>query len=143
MATSLIEYENIQTTVSKAKALRPLIDKLINIAKKGDLTARRRISAVLYKPKMVEKLLTMASDRFSDRNCGYTLIAKNGFRAGDAAPMCYLALTNTTDFKAATGIYASVKSDRSRRVAASKAAVSQPKEAKSESATSDSNSADN
>ncbi|MDR1309223.1 MAG: 50S ribosomal protein L17 [Deltaproteobacteria bacterium] len=124
MATSLIQHESIKTTVPKAKALRPIVDRLVTLAKRGDLPAIRSIAAVLMTKDMVKKLLTM-KDRFSDRSCGYTLMAKAGFRAGDAAPMCFLSLIRPEDGKASTGLSApaSRATDRSRRVAASRAKI--------------------
>jgi large subunit ribosomal protein L17 len=122
MATSLIERDSIKTTVAKAKALRPIIDRLITWAKKGDLPAIRSIAAVLMTKAMVKRLLEIKG-RFSDRSCGYTLMAKTGHRLGDAAPMCVLSLIKPEDSKAATGLSAPASKtvDRGRRVAASKA----------------------
>jgi large subunit ribosomal protein L17 len=122
MATSLFEHEQIKTTVAKGKALKPVIDKLVTTAKRGDLTAMRHVSAIIRSRKIVSKLFEMCKDRFATRNCGYTIMVKSGWRLGDAAPMCYLTLVQADEPKA--GRTTKTKpSDRSRRVAASQAAT--------------------
>ena len=87
MAASLIKHEQITTTLPKAKELRPFVEKLVTLAKKGDLHARRQaISAVRDVPQ-VGKLFETIGPRYADRNGGYIRIMKAGFRTGDNAPM--------------------------------------------------------
>ncbi|MDR2300628.1 MAG: 50S ribosomal protein L17, partial [Deltaproteobacteria bacterium] len=85
MATSLFEHQEIRTTLSKAKALRPLVDKLINLAKRGDLPARRFVHDTLRSDKVAKEVMSGAKLKFGDRQSGYVVIAKLGFRAGDRA----------------------------------------------------------
>lgn len=129
MVTSLFEYDRITTTISKAKALRPLADKMIGLAKngKGDLHSLRQAAAVLTKRTVLDKLFEEASGRYSDRSCGYTVMVKTGLRKGDAAPMVILELAKPGQQKATTGgggtqkkaKAKSVAGDRSKRVAQS------------------------
>jgi large subunit ribosomal protein L17 len=90
LASSLIEYEQIQTTLPKAKDLRPYVEKLITIAKKGDVPSRRRLISVLHSEVLAEKLISTLSSRYKERSGGYTRIIKSGFRYGDASPMAYI-----------------------------------------------------
>ena len=134
MVTSLFEYDRITTTVSKAKALRPLADKMIGLAKggKGDLHAFRQAAAVITKRAVLDKIFEEAAGRFSDRPCGYTVMVKTGLRKGDAAPMVILELVKAGQAKATVGGGATAKKtaksagDRSKRVAKSKAAAAEP-----------------
>jgi large subunit ribosomal protein L17 len=123
MATILIKHESINTTLAKAKALQPVIDKLVTLAKQGDLESRRKIFGTLYEKKVAEKLLEISPSRFANRSSGFTLVGKTGFRAGDAAPKCVITLISETDTKAPVGRGGGLKirADRGRRVAASKA----------------------
>ena len=90
MAASLIKHEQITTTLPKAKELRPFVEKLVTLAKKGDLHARRQaISAVRDVPQ-VGKLFEVLGPRYADRNGGYIRIMKAGFRHGDNAPMAVI-----------------------------------------------------
>ena len=90
MAASLIKHEQITTTLPKAKELRPFVEKLVTLAKKGDLHARRQaISAVRDVPQ-VGKLFETLGPRYSERNGGYIRIMKAGFRHGDNAPMAVI-----------------------------------------------------
>lgn len=125
MVTSLFEYDRITTTISKAKALRPLADKMIGLAKngKGDLASFRQAAAVITKRAVLDKVFDEAAGRFSDRACGYTVMVKTGLRSGDAAPMVIVELIKPGQAKAKTGGGApkAAKStgDRSKRVAQS------------------------
>jgi large subunit ribosomal protein L17 len=92
MAASLIKHEQIKTTLPKAKDLRPIVEKLITLGKRGDLHARRQLLAVLSEKPIVEKLITTLSERYADRDGGYTRVLKAGFRVGDAAPMGVIEL---------------------------------------------------
>lgn len=87
MCGSLIEHEQIKTTLPKAKELRPIIEKLITLAKRGDLHARRQAAAALKQDKDVAKLFEILGPRYKDRQGGYVRILKAGFRYGDMAPM--------------------------------------------------------
>lgn len=90
MACSLIEHEQIKTTLPKAKELRPIVEKLITMAKKGSLHARRMLISKLQSNKTVKKLFDDVAPRFAARNGGYVRIMKAGFRYGDAAPMAII-----------------------------------------------------
>ena len=90
MAGSLIEHEQIKTTLPKAKELRPIVEKLITLAKRGDLHARRLVAAQLKQDKDVAKLFEVLAPRYKDRNGGYTRVLKAGFRYGDMAPMAII-----------------------------------------------------
>ena len=90
MAGSLIEHEQIKTTLPKAKELRPIVEKLITLAKRGDLHARRQAAAQLKQDKDVAKLFDVLGPRMAERKGGYTRIMKAGFRYGDMAPMAII-----------------------------------------------------
>jgi large subunit ribosomal protein L17 len=103
MVTSLLEHERIVTTTPKAKELRKLADKMITLAKRGDLHARRQALAVIRSKKVVDKLFTKLKDEYMDRSGGYTRIILTGNRAGDAASMAIIELVNfTEEIEAAT-----------------------------------------
>ena len=90
MAGSLIEHEQIKTTLPKAKELRPIVEKLITLAKRGDLHARRQADAQLKEDKHVARLFEILGPRYKDRQGGYVRILKAGFRYGDMAPMAII-----------------------------------------------------
>lgn len=90
MCGSLIEHEQIKTTLPKAKELRPIIEKLITLAKRGDLHARRQAAAALKQDKDVAKLFDVLGPRMKERQGGYVRILKAGFRYGDMAPMAII-----------------------------------------------------
>ncbi|MEE4137717.1 MAG: 50S ribosomal protein L17 [Desulforhopalus sp.] len=92
MATSLFEHERIVTTVEKAKELRPITEKLITLAKRGDLHARRQALSFIRSKAVVDKLFTEIKDKFSERKGGYTRILRTGVRKGDAAEMAIIEL---------------------------------------------------
>lgn len=92
MVTSLFEHERIVTTVQKAKELRPIADKMITLAKKGDLHSRRQALSYIRSKDIVAKLFDEINDQFSDRNGGYTRIIRTGTRQGDAADMAIIEL---------------------------------------------------
>ncbi len=87
MCGSLIEHEQIKTTLPKAKELRPIIEKLITLAKRGDMHARRQAAAALKQDKDVAKLFDVLGPRMKERQGGYVRVLKAGFRYGDMAPM--------------------------------------------------------
>lgn len=90
MAGSLIEHEQIKTTLPKAKELRPIIEKLITLAKRGDLHARRQAGAQLKQDQYVARLFDILGPRYKDRQGGYVRVLKAGFRYGDMAPMAII-----------------------------------------------------
>ena len=92
LAAALFTHERIQTTETKAKRLRPLAERLITFAKRGDLHARRRVLAVITDKGVVHKLFTEIAPQVEDREGGYTRIVKTGFRKGDNAPMAVIEL---------------------------------------------------
>ena len=94
MSGSLIEHEQIKTTLPKAKELRPIVEKLITLAKRGDLHARRLALSRLKQDMHVSKLFDVLGKRHKDRKGGYTRVLKAGFRYGDMAPM---AMTELVD----------------------------------------------
>ncbi|CUH59338.1 50S ribosomal protein L17 [Thalassobacter stenotrophicus] len=90
MAGSLIEHEQIKTTLPKAKELRPIIEKMITLAKRGDLHARRQLGSKLKQDAYVTKLMDILGPRYKDRQGGYVRVMKAGFRYGDMAPMAII-----------------------------------------------------
>ena len=90
MAGSLIEHEQIKTTLPKAKELRPIVEKLITLAKKGDLHARRQARAQLKEDQYVTKLFDVLGPRYTERKGGYIRVLKAGFRYGDMAHMAII-----------------------------------------------------
>ena len=94
MAASLIEHEQIVTTLPKAKEMKPFMDKLITLAKRGDLHARRLAVARIRNKDAVAKLFEVMGERYAERNGGYTRVLKAGFRHGDNAPMAVIELVD-------------------------------------------------
>jgi len=90
MANALIKHEQIKTTLPKAKDLRPIVEKLITLGKKGGLANKRLAYAELRDNAVVDKLFTVIAERYKDRNGGYTRVLKAGFRYGDNAPMAII-----------------------------------------------------
>ena len=90
MAVSLIQHEQIKTTLPKAKDLRPIVEKLVTMARKNDLATRRRLIALIRDESAVNKLLTSLNERYLSRQGGYIRILKAGFRYGDMAPMAVI-----------------------------------------------------
>src|ERR1035438_803681 len=87
LCASLIKHEQIVTTLPKAKDLRPVVEKLITLGKRGDLHARRQAVAKIRDLAMVKKLFEVLGPRYKERNGGYTRVLKAGFRYGDSAPV--------------------------------------------------------
>mgnify|MGYP005853485437 CR=1 FL=1 len=94
MAGSLIEHEQIKTTLPKAKELKPIFEKLITLAKRGDLHARRMAAAQLKQDAHVKKLFDVLGPRYKARAGGYARVLKAGFRYGDMAPMAIIELVD-------------------------------------------------
>lgn len=94
MAASLIKHEQIVTTLPKAKEMKPIIDKLITLSKRGDLHARRQAISQIRDVAMVRKLFDSLGERYKDRQGGYSRVLKAGFRYGDNAPMAVIELVD-------------------------------------------------
>ncbi len=92
MACSLIEHEQIKTTLPKAKELKPYVEKLITLAKRGDLHARRLVASQIQQDPAVKKLFDVLGARYQDRQGGYSRVIRAGFRYGDMAPMAIIEL---------------------------------------------------
>jgi large subunit ribosomal protein L17 len=90
MAAALIKHEQIVTTVPKAKELRPIVEKLVTLGKRGDLHARRQAIAAMRDLPMVKKLFEVLGPRYKDRDGGYTRVVKAGFRYGDSAAVAVI-----------------------------------------------------
>jgi large subunit ribosomal protein L17 len=90
MAAALIKHEQIVTTLPKAKDLRPIVEKLVTLGKRGDLHARRQAVAELRDQAMVKKLFDVLGPRYKERNGGYTRVLKAGYRYGDSAPVAVI-----------------------------------------------------
>src|ERR1700747_2179157 len=90
MAAALIKHEQIVTTLPKAKDLRPIVEKLVTLGKRGDLHARRQAIAQMRDIPMVKKLFEVIGPRYKERNGGYTRVLKAGFRYGDSAPVAVI-----------------------------------------------------
>ena len=95
MVTSIIEHERIVTTVPKAKAVKPLVDKMITLAKRDTLHARRQAAAFLETPDAVKKLFDKLGTRFGQRNGGYTRVVRLGWRKGDGAEQAMIELVGS------------------------------------------------
>ena len=94
MSGSLIEHEQIKTTLPKAKELKRVVEKLITLGKRGDLHARRLAASQLKEDQYVAKLFDVLGPRYKDRQGGYTRVLKAGFRYGDMAPMAIIELVD-------------------------------------------------
>ncbi len=90
MAAALIKHEQIMTTLPKAKDLRPIVEKLVTLGKRGGLHARRQAIAKIRDVAMVRKLFDVIGPRYQDRNGGYTRVVKAGYRYGDSAPVAVI-----------------------------------------------------
>ncbi|HXR96734.1 MAG TPA: 50S ribosomal protein L17 [Terriglobales bacterium] len=110
LVTSLVLEERIQTTIPKAKAIRPLAERMITLGKRGSLHARRQAASYLLSPQAVAKLFDSLSARFGDRAGGYTRIVKTGFRQGDNAAMAYI------EFLGSEGMQQAKRQRRSERL---------------------------
>ena len=94
MSVALIKHEQIQTTLPKAKELSPFVDKLITLGKKGDLASRKKAYSILPEKKWTSKIFDELSERYKERDGGYTRVLKAGFRYGDSAPMAVIELVD-------------------------------------------------
>ena len=112
LATSLFEHDSITTTEAKAKRLRPLAERLVTFAKRGDLHARRRVMTVIRDKGVVHRLFVEIGPDMAERNGGYTRIVRIGHRLGDAGETAYLELIKSAEQK---------EQERSARIAAAEA----------------------
>src|SRR5580700_3833208 len=94
MCVALIKHEQITTTLPKAKELRPVVERLITLGKRGGLHARRQAIAEIKDLALVEKLFTVIAERYKARKGGYTRVLKAGFRVGDNAPLAIIELVD-------------------------------------------------
>ena len=94
MLNSLIKYEQITTTLPKAKELKPKIDKVITLGKKADLSNKKNLFSKLQNKNSVKKVFETLSKRYASRNGGYSRVLKAGFRTGDDAPMAVIELVD-------------------------------------------------
>lgn len=99
MVTSLLKYEQIETTDAKAKAIRPIAEKMVTLAKRGDLHARRQALAYLKEKVVIHRLFADLKDRYVDRQGGYIRIIKKGARKGDGAPVSIVQLLPLDEVK--------------------------------------------
>ncbi len=90
LAQALVKHEQISTTLPKAKDLRPVVERLVTLAKRGDLHSRRLVLARLRDAALTDKLFSALAERYKDRKGGYTRVLKAGFRYGDNAPMAII-----------------------------------------------------
>ena len=97
MVTSLFEHEQIETTDAKAKVIRPVAEKMITLAKRGDLHARRQALAYMQDKAVIHKLFDEMKDRYLDRQGGYLRIVKKGVRKGDGAPVSVIQLLSADE----------------------------------------------
>ncbi len=120
LVTSVIEHERVVTTVPKAKAVRPLVEKMITLAKRDTLHARRQAAAFLETPASVQKLFDKLGTRFGQRQGGYTRVVRLGWRKGDGAEQAIIELVGSELVKRAA--------DRAKRREERLKAIQQGKE---------------
>jgi large subunit ribosomal protein L17 len=121
MAAALIKHEQIVTTLPKAKDLRPVVEKLITLGKRGDLHARRQAVAKIRDIAMVKKLFEVLGPRYKERNGGYTRVLKAGFRYGDSAPVAVIEFVDRDE--AAKGLDSGPTQEKQAEEAAAPAAA--------------------
>jgi len=92
LVTSILLNDRVETTITKAKATRPIVEKMITLGKRGDVHARRQAASYLMTPESVTRLFTTVAPRYGSRNGGYLRIVRTGQRQGDAAEMAYIEL---------------------------------------------------
>jgi large subunit ribosomal protein L17 len=124
MVTSLFKHDRIKTTDAKAKELRRWADKMITLAKKGDLHARRQALSIIREKQVVHKLFKEAAGRYGDLHGGYTRLTKLGFRAGDSAPLTIIELVNMEE--------KTKKKEKNKKFIATETPKAEKKEATSE-----------
>jgi len=140
MAVALIENEQITTTLPKAKDLRPVVESLITLGKKGGLSNRRKAMSILHNEDVVKKLFGALAERYKSRQGGYTRVVKAGFRYGDAAAMAMIEFVDRdTEAKGAKqralkALDVSAEAAETKHEAAKEPAKEQPKETSKKSA---------
>ena len=92
LTTNLLKHDSIHTTEAKAKALQPVVEEMITLAKRGDLHARRQVAGYVYENEVVKRLFDEVAPRFKETNGGYSRIVKTVPRRGDAAPMAIITV---------------------------------------------------
>jgi large subunit ribosomal protein L17 len=92
LVTSIIAMDRVETTITKCKATRPIVEKMITLGKRGDVHARRQAAAYLMTPESVDRLFAVVAPRYGARNGGYSRITRTGARKGDAAEMAFIEL---------------------------------------------------
>lgn len=92
LVTSILLNDKVETTITKAKATRPIVEKMITLGKRGDVHSRRQAASYLMTPESVTRLFTTVAPRYGSRNGGYLRIVRTGQRQGDAAEMAYIEL---------------------------------------------------
>ena len=92
LVTSIIVMDRVETTITKCKATRPIVEKMITLGKRGDVHARRQAAAYLMTPESVDRLFSVVAPRYGARNGGYSRITRTGARKGDAAEMAFIEL---------------------------------------------------
>ena len=112
MAAALIQHEQIVTTLPKAKELRPIVEKLVTLAKRGDLHARRLAISRIRDEAMVGKLFATLGPRYAERNGGYTRVLKAGFRYGDNAPVAVIEFVGRDESARGAGDRARVEAEQ-------------------------------
>ena len=132
LASSLFEHDSITTTEAKAKRLRPLAERLVTFAKRGDLHARRRVLSVISDKGVVHRLFTEIAPDMAERQGGYTRITKIGARKGDNAPMAVIELVREPVAKKATVKEAEAATKRAAKQAEAKDAAAETKVAEDE-----------
>ena len=137
LAASLFEHDSITTTEAKAKRLRPLAERLVTFAKRGDLHARRRVLSVISDKGVVHRLFTEIAPDMAERPGGYTRITKIGARKGDNAPMAVIELVREPIAKKATVKEAEAATKRSAKQAEAKDAAAETKAAEDEAKAED------
>ncbi len=124
LAASLIKYEQITTTLPKAKDLRPIVEKMITIGKKGSLHARRQLISKLPRDAKINKLFNDFPERYKNRTGGYIRIVKKGFRYGDAAPIAVIELVDRDESAKSQDV--PIKSEDKKNITADKNIESTP-----------------
>ncbi len=135
LAQSLVEHERITTTLPKAKAIRPVVEKLITRAKGQDLAARRAVMAFLPTTAAADKVYSVLAVRFADRPGGYTRIIKTGRRAGDGAEMAVIELVELSGPTALTAAKKKPVAKKAASVAKKSASTKRTKTAAKEETT--------
>jgi large subunit ribosomal protein L17 len=118
MAASLITHEQIKTTLPKAKEMKPIMDKLVTLAKRGDLHARRQALSTVRDEAAVRKLFGVLGERYTERPGGYTRVLKAGYRFGDNAPVAIIELVDRDVEAKGAADRARVEAEESEEVAA-------------------------